>query len=228
MKVSIRNWEKFHPRKDIKHPSWFACSNRMIEDADFYSLTHGEFKAWIYIMSIASQKSSSTVFLNFDHADRVCRISRSEFESAIEKLKQMQIISDDVTDTSRECDGHDTRQTHRQTDTQGEIPGSPEPGEPAVEVLAPKDLVELWNKTAHERLSAVSKLTPSRTKSAKARLTENPDPEYWIQAIQKLNKSDFLLGLVPSRDRAKPWRADFDWFIQPDSIVKLLEGKYDR
>jgi len=33
--------------------------------------------------------------------------------------------------------------------------------------------------------------------------------------------SPFLLG---ENDRG--WRADIDWFLRPDSVTRILEGKY--
>jgi hypothetical protein len=229
MQVTIRNWEKFHPRKDVKQPTWFACSNRMVEDDDFYSFDHGEFKAWLYILSKASQKSSGTIFINLEHAERISRISPADFRKAALKLVQLQIITVGDTDTSRERHADVTPQTDRQTDTQGDSGDQSPAAEEVCEGLTPADLMELWNKVASPRLARVSKLTPSRTKTAKARIKENPDPAYWLSAVEKINKTPFLLGIAQARGpESRVWRADFEWFLRPDSLVKLFEGKYDR
>jgi hypothetical protein len=29
------------------------------------------------------------------------------------------------------------------------------------------------------------------------------------------------------QDQADPWRPDVDWFLKPDSVAHILEGKYD-
>lgn len=106
--ITIIKWEKHNPRKDVKKPSWFALSNRLIEDPDFYSFTGNEFKAWIYMLSQASQKQSPRFQINFEHADRACCISKKDFLSAIEKLKLIPSITVAVTSTLRECDANDT------------------------------------------------------------------------------------------------------------------------
>lgn len=92
--ITIVNWDKFNPRKDIKNPSWFAFSNRMIEDADFFDLEHGEFKAWIYCLSRASQKSSGEVDIDFRHAEKICNLNRKDFDGMFKKLKNQICVQD--------------------------------------------------------------------------------------------------------------------------------------
>lgn len=49
----------------------------------------------------------------------------------------------------------------------------------------------------------------------------------WRRGLQIVSCSEFCRGLVPpTNGRKQVWRADFDWFLKPDSLVKLLEGKY--
>lgn len=96
--VTINNWDKYNPRRDYKKPHWFALSNRLVEDADFFDFNHGEFKAWIYILSRASQKNSEAVEINHDHAERVCRIKESDLNSAIKKLERLKVVTAICTD----------------------------------------------------------------------------------------------------------------------------------
>ncbi len=44
----------------------------------------------------------------------------------------------------------------------------------------------------------------------------------WQAALAKIKTSDFCRG-----GGEKGWKATFDWFIQPDSVAKTMEGKYD-
>ena len=43
-----------------------------------------------------------------------------------------------------------------------------------------------------------------------------------LEAIERIKHSDYLQGKV------NRWKADFDWFVQPGSFQKVLEGKYDN
>lgn len=86
-------------------------------------------------------------------------------------------------------------------------------------------LAELWNARAFASLGRVTKITASRKKSTDARLLERPFADF-ERALDELNASAFCRGEVVPRDGSQPWAANFDWFIKPDSVVKLLEGAY--
>lgn len=86
MIIEIINWDKHNPRKDIKNPSWLAINNRMIEDTDIYDLTDGEFRAWIYCISRASQVNNATVKIDMKHAQRVSGVNPDALMSMIEKM----------------------------------------------------------------------------------------------------------------------------------------------
>lgn len=93
LKIKNNDWR---PRKDIKHPHWFKCSNRLLEDEDFYDFSFDEIAVWIHILSLASLKDSDTVFLNFISAERKSRLKEKTIVSAIEKLngKQIEMLPD--------------------------------------------------------------------------------------------------------------------------------------
>lgn len=100
--VNIKGWAKYNPRKDVKHPSWFALNNRLVEDDEFFNFNHGEFKAWIYVLSKASQKQESAVKISYEAANRKSNISAKDFKSALIKLESLGIVTVDVTSTLRE------------------------------------------------------------------------------------------------------------------------------
>ena len=65
-------------------------------------------------------------------------------------------------------------------------------------------------------------LSEPRRRSLEARLREPFFVQNWREAMAKIRKSSFCRG---KNDRG--WRADFDWFVKPGSVVKIMEGKYD-
>lgn len=103
--VTVTNWSKYNPRKDYREPRWFAFSNRLIEDDAFYSFSAAEFKAWVYILSKASQKNSAEVIVRFVHAKNVCGIEPEVMKTAIEKLQKIGVISFGVQTTNGICTG---------------------------------------------------------------------------------------------------------------------------
>lgn len=79
-------------------------------------------------------------------------------------------------------------------------------------------LVELWNEHCG-KLPRVMKISTKRRRIILARLKELPDLNAWKLAIQELADSEFHTG---KNDRG--WKADFDFLMQPDKALKILEG----
>lgn len=86
-------------------------------------------------------------------------------------------------------------------------------------------IVQIWNEWAHEKLPRVMAMEHSSTryKNSLARWKENHDKEFWIKVIQRVNKSDFCLGV-----NERHWYADIEWLVRPDTCHRVLEGKYDN
>jgi hypothetical protein len=80
-----------------------------------------------------------------------------------------------------------------------------------------------WNAVAEANgLAQITRLSEKRKTALQARLHDYT-PEQITEAIDKIPLSPFLLG--DSRDG---WKADFDFLLRPDSVLKIIEGKYDR
>ena len=87
-----------------------------------------------------------------------------------------------------------------------------------------EEFVQEWNRKAEESgLPKALTVTKGRLAAIKARLSEPFFREHWREGIQKMVASDFCRGMS---DRG--WRADIEFFLRPDSLAKILEGKYDN
>jgi len=83
--------------------------------------------------------------------------------------------------------------------------------------------VDAWNQLAKdEGLAIVQKMSAIRKAKLKSRLKDCGGLEGWNIALDKIRGSPGLLGRV-----GEPWKADFDFLIQEQSFIKLMEGKYD-
>jgi len=83
-------------------------------------------------------------------------------------------------------------------------------------------ILETWNRHSPP-LSPALGLTGRRLAHARARWQEHPDPGWWSTVLDRLVTCPFLLGA-----NERGWHATFDWLLQPDSALRVLEGKYDR
>jgi len=81
------------------------------------------------------------------------------------------------------------------------------------------EVVELWNSTGF--LPKIQTMTAARKAALGKRLKESFFVENWKTAILAMEHSPFLLG---QNDRG--WKADFDWFLKPGTVTKIMEGKY--
>lgn len=88
-----------------------------------------------------------------------------------------------------------------------------------------EEVKEAWNSV--EGLPNVKILSEGRKQSVIKRLSEKEWRENWREALDAIPKSEFLMGDIPPREGKRPFKADFDWFIQRDSVAKIIEGKYE-
>lgn len=80
------------------------------------------------------------------------------------------------------------------------------------------EFLESWNAAPGVVRNRGSTLSDKRRKSLKVRIR---DPSWdWKAALAKF-------PLLCFEDDPDGWRPDMDWFLKPDSVQKVLEGKYD-
>jgi hypothetical protein len=82
-------------------------------------------------------------------------------------------------------------------------------------------VVAAWH--AASRLPRIRNLNDRRKRALVARTKDPFFVEHYQEAIAKMSESKFCLG---ENDRG--WKADFDFFLKPGVIEKVLEGKYDN
>lgn len=122
LSITILNWHKFNPRKDVKASSWFRLEHSLFEDPEFFDLTHSQLLFWIYLLSNASKKNGDTFILSFAHAERIGRFKVSDIKEALDVLESAGRIYVNDTPTLRArhvCDA-DTNATNERTDERAE------------------------------------------------------------------------------------------------------------
>jgi len=82
------------------------------------------------------------------------------------------------------------------------------------------DLSKSWNEKANAGLSRVERLTDKRQAAMKRFLRAHTEKD-WETVIAEINASDFLSGR-----NSQKWKASFDWAINVNNAVKVLEGNY--
>jgi len=81
-----------------------------------------------------------------------------------------------------------------------------------------KEFVQNWNATNGVCKNRGRKLTPQRQQAFRTRMKDHEWRESLAAALDKF-------PLKVSEDGG--WKPDMDWILKPDSVTKILEGKYD-
>ena len=98
---------------------------------------------------------------------------------------------------------------------------SPSPNPTPIPPPTEAEVVAAWN--AIEGIHKVQDFTDNRKKALAARLKKESWIRSWKTALVKVSQSNFCKG-----GGERKWVADIDWFLQPDTMTKILEGKYDE
>lgn len=85
---------------------------------------------------------------------------------------------------------------------------------------SPRQIVDLYNSLCPS-LSRCIRLTDKRAKAVRQLFAKGYTAEQLTDAFGRAQASSFCTG---SNDRG--WRADFDWLMNENNLVKVLEGKY--
>lgn len=86
-------------------------------------------------------------------------------------------------------------------------------------------LMILWNDCCNRYgFNPIRSISPKRKIAIKQRQKENPNLiTDFEKALDYISVSDFCRG-----NNERGWTADFDWIMKPDTINKILEGKYNN
>jgi hypothetical protein len=84
-------------------------------------------------------------------------------------------------------------------------------------------LVETWNSICGPTVGKLRKLTPEREKLLRQAMRDEfeNDPERWMKFCRRITRSPFLTGTSGSK-----FKPDFNWMLNPENLVKILEGRY--
>lgn len=93
---------------------------------------------------------------------------------------------------------------------------------PAKSDLKAEHVIETWNAVADQHGLAKAKMTPERRKKINTFIRRHPFEDI-AEAFSRIPATPFLLG---ENDRG--WKANLDFFLQPASFTKIIEGTYGQ
>jgi len=99
IEIVVKGWDKYNPRKDVKHHSWFRLQNSIFEDHELFLLSPNEMAFLVYVFCLASKKNCENVIISIPHAIKVGRFDVKTIDRALEKLHSAKIVI--ISETSR-------------------------------------------------------------------------------------------------------------------------------
>lgn len=85
-----------------------------------------------------------------------------------------------------------------------------------------EDFKAYWNTTLGTHLPEIRLYSDKRAKAFATRIMNPEWRDHWKEAIDKIPSCPFLLG-----ENDRKWKADAEFFLRPDTVAKIIEGKYD-
>ncbi len=83
------------------------------------------------------------------------------------------------------------------------------------------EILNAWNMQAIAHgFHQTEKFTDKRKRALKARWKDEYWRGHWREALMLIHKNPWNLGKDPNNET---WKATIDWFLRPDTVVKLLE-----
>jgi len=216
--VFILNWLKYN---NIDSPKVIACIKKelmqvknkeyialFVQIAEKLGYPTDEFKALLNTLSIPYPYPIDTVSIPYGE----------EKEEEKEKEEEREIyndISDEILSTEETVDASPSQSTPSIKPAENKKDAS--------EVkLKPSDVVEMYNSICVS-LPKVVTLSEKRKKQIRALLKKIRDETELRTVFMKAEESDFLSG------RSGRWNGcNFDWLINYNNFIKVLEGTYDN
>jgi uncharacterized protein YdaU (DUF1376 family) len=89
---------------------------------------------------------------------------------------------------------------------------------------------KLWNEILGDKLQSIRSITDQRKKHITARVREDDKRRkitWWQNYFEFISESEFLMGGGPKDPKTgKAWQAEFEWVINQNNMIKIIEGKY--
>lgn len=227
----IPNFHKYHPKKEYKSIPWIRFDVNFFQDPTVARLGAVHAAFYVYLLTVCGRFNSDSATVSIRLAAVSLHLKPVQVRNAVDSLEENQLITvlsrswgDPKNIPTKRNGTNETKRTERTkrevNSPSGEIDTPPPPKK-----SKPRShwLVEMWNEKGGRLPPCRIPISESRLKKIQARVKQAPLKEPWIEAIERLSKSNFANGL---NDRS--WVATFDWLLKPDSFEKILEGKYDN
>lgn len=111
MLITIVNWEKYNPRKDVKASSWLRLENNFCASPHLFKYDNDQKMVWVYLLCEASKRQKGDVVVDFHLVGAVLKITPDKAADTVQAFETDGLI------TLRPRNAHVTRTSRPRTCT---------------------------------------------------------------------------------------------------------------
>ena len=126
IEVTVLNWKKYNPRKDVKKHTWMRFENDFWDNPEFAHLKSDDIIVMLIALSSCSRRQREKVKINFRQVYASRGLTKEQVLTALQKLKAAEILTFD----EREFHAHvtppstaSTNGTNERTDVRTDVVG---------------------------------------------------------------------------------------------------------
>ena len=235
MTYRVRNWENVFENAASRQRGklfWVPMPNHHDSGSFATLLEHPDglshYGCWALIVQVASKCQPRGTLLtgNCQPIDsrmiaRIVRGNPDTFNAAIKRLLEigwLEVIADCQPTSSRlAADCQPTSIEEKEEKEGKKTYMSADADRAALE----SSFLRAWNELGHP-FSKIAEWSKKRKAAFKTRASEKYFSDNWKAALTRMQASSFCRG-----GGSTGWVANVEFFLKPDSVAKILEGKYD-
>ncbi len=218
-------------QKKMDHTTWYTLNYKLISEIDKKSKQQKDKDAKLALEASKKEENNENTepveiqdslrYAQNEQIDVLKSADRCDQNDQIDVIKMSRSMCSKRADR---CDQNDQSNTIDYPIDYPKTTSTETMGDSIRPSVEEEEVLDFYNKTCTSFPTALA-LTQHRRDLIRHALSEGITFTQIQEAFRKAEQSDFLSGRIKGAE----WtRFDFDWFIQPSSIINLLEGRYDN
>lgn len=217
LEITISNWNRIQPKSElVRHPHWLKIKNEMPGSYSLSALSAEQKWVWVCLLCTASKKHSALFKIEDESFARWVGVTTEVLNDAIQKLETDSSLTVNRQSTDPRVD-QSRKEKNRVEKKRNTLSSSA-----STQNDPPEALFQIWNSFSPP-FHVCRQVSKKRKSLGLVRWKENPSAEYWQKTLERLARSDFATG-----GGERGWKADVDWFLKPDTHIRINEGRYDN
>jgi len=204
---SVKKWEEFQHYKD-RNPPWIKLHNQLLDNYEFENLADATKGHLLCIWMLASRTNNKIVYDNSWVKRKIGANSQVDLKKLLDSgFIELQIVEHDASNLLV------SEEKRREEKRRVDIPY--------------QQILDLYHSilTENPKVSIYSDSRKRKVKTLFNLYEQHKKIEWWSEYFTMISKSHFLTGKVEQNGK-KPFVADFEFVINKNNFVKIVEGKY--